>query len=244
MGGVEKWWKERMQQREVSPIVAAPAKPHDSVVAPAESVGGGREGMGGPESVFDFTIRGGQLVGVPQIEDPTTSKNSLVPKGIVIHYTCSYSMKSTIEWFRDKNVSIHVMVNKDGSLVQMVKFNKVAWHAGPSSWKQYDGLNNYFIGIEVINIGELRAVGDKMLDCYDREYRGTYYTHEMLGCKYWAAFTKEQVAATAGLCKSLMKYYSIPVENVIGHYEGAPKRKLDPAFCMGMSMDEFRRSLV
>lgn len=41
-------------------------------------------------------------------------------------------------------------------------------------------------------------------------------------------FNKDQMLSCIGLCKYLMQKYSIPKENVIGHSDIAPNRKVDP----------------
>lgn len=42
------------------------------------------------------------------------------------------------------------------------------------------------------------------------------------------AFSKEQIDGCIQLCKKLMKLYAIPKQNIIGHSDIAPNRKLDP----------------
>jgi AmpD protein len=45
-------------------------------------------------------------------------------------------------------VSAHLLIRRDGQLVQFVSFNDRAWHAGKSSWAGRDACNDYSIGIE------------------------------------------------------------------------------------------------
>tara|TARA_B100000674_G_C37149490_1_gene605887 strand:+ start:93 stop:467 length:375 start_codon:yes stop_codon:yes gene_type:complete len=76
-------------------------------------------------------------------------------KYVVIHYT---GMQSEIESiYRLKNarskVSCHYLINRKGSITQLVMENKVAWHAGKSKWKKYNNLNSNSIGIELVNKG-------------------------------------------------------------------------------------------
>jgi N-acetyl-anhydromuramoyl-L-alanine amidase len=46
-------------------------------------------------------------------------------------------------------VSAHVLVRRDGGLIQFVPFLQKAWHAGASSWKQRERCNDFSIGIEM-----------------------------------------------------------------------------------------------
>jgi len=46
-------------------------------------------------------------------------------------------------------VSAHLLIRRDGSLLQFVPFNRRAWHAGASSFRGRDCCNDYSIGIEL-----------------------------------------------------------------------------------------------
>lgn len=56
----------------------------------------------------------------------------ITPRFLVIHYTAGSSAAGTIAWFRDpaSRVSAHLVIARDGSVTQMVPFNRAAWHAG------------------------------------------------------------------------------------------------------------------
>jgi len=46
-------------------------------------------------------------------------------------------------------VSSHVLIKRDGSIVQFVPFDKRAWHAGVSRYQQRERCNDFSIGIEL-----------------------------------------------------------------------------------------------
>ena len=46
-------------------------------------------------------------------------------------------------------VSSHVLIKRDGSIVQFVPFDKRAWHAGVSRYRQRERCNDFSIGIEL-----------------------------------------------------------------------------------------------
>ena len=99
------------------------------------------------------------------------------------------------------NVSCHYLIGRKGNTIQMVKDNYVAWHAGKSKWKRFSNLNNYSIGIELVNKGH----------------------------KYgYQNFSNKQISSLIRLCKNLKRKYSIKVENLLGHSDIAPLRKIDP----------------
>ncbi len=124
-------------------------------------------------------------------------------KFVIIHYT---GMQSEIESIRRlKNpkykVSCHYLINRKGKVVQMVRDNNIAWHAGKSKWKNYVNLNKFSLGIELINKGHKFG---------------------------YQNFSRNQIASLIKLCKLLKKKYSIKKDNFLGHSDIAPLRKIDP----------------
>jgi N-acetylmuramoyl-L-alanine amidase len=137
----------------------------------------------------------------PNISKKSRKKTDI--KFIIIHYT---GMQSEIESTRrlrsiKSKVSCHYFINRKGLIVQMVKDNRVAWHAGKSKWKIYKNLNENSIGIELVNKGHQFGYQD---------------------------FSSPQIKSLISLCKSLKKKYRIKKENFLGHSDIAPLRKLDP----------------
>jgi len=53
------------------------------------------------------------------------------------------------EQIRDLRVSSHLLVRRDGEVVQYVPFHRRAWHAGTSSWQGRDRCNDFSVGIEL-----------------------------------------------------------------------------------------------
>ena len=50
---------------------------------------------------------------------------------------------------RGLTVSSHLLIRRDGELLQFVPFTQRAWHAGESSFRGRSGCNDYSIGIEL-----------------------------------------------------------------------------------------------
>jgi len=73
-------------------------------------------------------------------ESPNRGRE-ITPTLIVIHYTGDDSMEGAVSWLcaQQSGVSAHLIIGKDGSIVQLVPFNVSAWHAGRS---QYNGRAN------------------------------------------------------------------------------------------------------
>jgi N-acetylmuramoyl-L-alanine amidase len=76
---------------------------------------------------------------------------------MVIHFTAATTLDGAEATFANPaaKVSAHLVIDRDGSILQMVPFNRVAWHAGISRWRGLEGLNSHSIGVELVNAGRL-----------------------------------------------------------------------------------------
>ena len=140
------------------------------------------------------------------LNSPNYSRNSRPKKSIkfiIIHYTGMQSEIESINRLINKNskVSCHYLINRKGTIMQMVKENKIAWHAGVSKWKNIKNLNKNSIGIELIN-------------------KGHFFGYEN--------YSNLQINSLIKLCSKLKKRYKIQKENFLGHSDIAPYRKIDP----------------
>jgi len=79
------------------------------------------------------------------------------PKYLVMHYTATPDLEVAIRSLINpkRKASAHLVIGRDGSITQLVPFDRVAWHAGASSWDGLKGLNRYSLGIELENAGKL-----------------------------------------------------------------------------------------
>ena len=70
---------------------------------------------------------------------------------IIIHYTASKNAASAIQTLTDveREVSAHLVIDRDGSITQLLPFNVIGWHAGISRWGKRESFNQYSIGIEI-----------------------------------------------------------------------------------------------
>jgi len=102
------------------------------------------------------------------------------------------------EEIRDVRVSAHLLVRRDGAVVQFVPFGRRAWHAGQSRFRGVAACNDYSIGIEL--------EGDDLTPYTDAQYR----------------------SLAALLHALLEAYPSLSLRRVAGHCDIAPGRKTDP----------------
>ena len=95
-------------------------------------------------------------------------------------------------------VSAHLLIRRDGQVVQFVPFPQRAWHAGASMLNGRMRVNDFSIGIEM--------EGSDYAPFEERQYR---------------ARVKETRARQVA-------YPGITPERIAGHADIAPKRKTDP----------------
>lgn len=180
----------------------------------------------------------------------TGSKFASPPKIAVVHFTAGGSARSSAEWFRspqNTNSSAHVVIERDGTVIQCVNFEKVAWHAGRSRWHSLVGLNQFSIGIELANWGYLRSANGGWVSSTGKRiadpYIGTHRNGNPDGSTHsigWEPYPDEQFEAARHLVEALMSAYG--VNEVVGHDDIAPVRKSDPGPAFNMS--RFRACLL
>ena len=124
-------------------------------------------------------------------------------KYLIFHYTGMRSEVGAIKRLTNNNsgVSCHYFIKKNGKVIKIVPDLYIAWHAGVSSWKKDVSLNSNSIGIEISNPGH---------------YHG------------YKNFNQSQIKSIVSLSKKLKKKYKIKKENILGHSDIAPLRKMDP----------------
>ena len=170
----------------------------------------------------------------------------LDPRFLVIHYTAGQSAGAAVSWLasRESNASAHVVIGRDGSITQMVPFNRVAYHTGPSSWDGIQGLSPFSIGFELDNAGRLKRVGNSWVSWFGRAYPDDEVlvaTHKHDKAEYgWHTYTEDQIQAAIELGAILFSRYKLL--DVIGHDDISPRRKWDPG--PAFPMQSFRSKLI
>ena len=102
------------------------------------------------------------------------------------------------EAITELRVSSHLLIRRDGEVVQYVPFTKRAWHAGMSYFNDRESCNDFSIGIELEGTDEL-------------PYEEVQYQH-----------LQEIIQALQQV------YPKITNDHIVGHCEIAPGRKTDP----------------
>lgn len=171
---------------------------------------------------------------------------NLEHKFLVIHFTAGRSATESVDWLASKKAkaSAHVVIGRDGSVTQLVPFDRVAWHAGASSWEGLEGMNNYSLGIELDNAGRLTRHGERWrawfgVDYDEADIIQAVHKHETAVCG-WHDYTPEQIDAALQVAGLLMEKYAL--RDVVGHEDIAPHRKCDPGPAFPMA--SFRSRLM
>jgi len=95
-------------------------------------------------------------------------------------------------------VSSHLLIRRDGHIIQFVPLHKRAWHAGESCFKERQRCNDFSIGIEL--------EGSDDVPYEDIQY--------------------EQLVAVTKCIRHA--YPGIDLDHIVGHMDIAPQRKTDP----------------
>jgi AmpD protein len=108
------------------------------------------------------------------------------------------SIDVSFESLRGLEVSAHVLIRRDGEIIQFVRFDDRAWHAGVSCFDGVENCNDYSIGIELEGV-DTEAYSDV-------QYRVLCLVTQAIAAAY-PAVTRERIS---------------------GHEHIAPGRKTDP----------------
>ena len=124
---------------------------------------------------------------------------------IILHYTDMADAKAALTRLCDEDakVSAHYFIHRGGEIVQLVNDERRAWHAGVSYWRGETDMNSASLGIELDHNG-----------------------HDDKG--KMAGFPAVQMQALIWLLQELTARHDIVPQNILGHSDIAPGRKIDP----------------
>lgn len=153
---------------------------------------------------------------------------------VVMHITTGTRIQSSINYFQSPNagVSAHLVIGRDGRVVQMVPFNQAAFHAGGGSWEERGGINQRSIGIEVDNAGQ---VTHKLDDTYVQrttiipESQIKWVQHwKSRSERPWHKFTPIQLRVTEAVVLALKDYLKENLQELLEHERISLRNRSDP----------------
>ncbi len=112
--------------------------------------------------------------------------------------TLTWDAHPYFKFIEGLKASSHLLIRRDGELVQYVSFNDRAWHAGVSNYCGRERCNDFSIGIELEGAD-------------DAAYESVQY--------------RALAETINALCAA---YPSLSCERIVGHSDIAPGRKTDP----------------
>lgn len=163
---------------------------------------------------------------------------TITPEIIVLHYTASGGEDgkgdATYLSRAASRASAHTVHGRNGSIHQIVPFNKRAWHAGKSEYEGRKNVNAFSIGIEIDNWGWLKD---------GKSHAGVSVPSDEVfhgnrgGYDHWEAYKPEQLDSVEEVIAAICAEYDI--KDIVGHEDIAPGRKQDP----GPALDEFMKRM-
>jgi len=172
-----------------------------------------------PPTDFGVDPHTGMLSGARQVASPNfdARPEGVLPDLIVVHGISlppgefggpwiERLFTNTLPWdehpyfkqIEGLKASSHVLVRRDGELVQYVSFNQRAWHAGVSNYRGRERCNDFSIGIELEGADSAA-------------YEPVQY--------------RKLAEVVNALCDA---YPTLSRERIVGHSDIAPGRKTDP----------------
>lgn len=124
-----------------------------------------------------------------QRSTPNIGKGVNEVRGIVLHHTASPSLQSAYNTLTspEREVSCHVIIDRDGTRYLLAAPEAITWHAGYSSLHGREKCNEFTIGIE---------------------FQGNTLKKPL---------TKKQIRSAISYMLPIIDKYGIPLENIVTH---------------------------
>ena len=154
------------------------------------------------------------------------------PRFIVIHYAGTIRLNQVVKFMTDKDSrsSVHFVIDRDGSIVQLMPTTQTAGRADGSEWRGTPPISAHSIAIEFVNAGRLSRRPDGQFSGGGGEWALPENEVESVGegdtVTYWHSYTAAQMQSAESLAKAIKKAH--PIESIIGHCSYATPTFADP----------------
>ena len=203
---------------------------------------------GGPLEINNSYILTGSDVEYQPLDKNLGPFSSGYPDAIVLHSTITIEdIEKTAAYTKKEGSSgyWHIIIGRDGKIIQLVPFNMKAAHAGISEYNLRNNYNNNSVGIAFQNAGRLDYNGK---DYQIANMRSIIPANEVLRLThknesepaYWQNYTDTQIRRAKELCMALMEKFKI--SEIIGHDDIASDRRTDPG--PAFPLTDFQKRLL
>jgi len=110
---------------------------------------------------------------------------------VVMHATESNDARQDVAWLCEpmSKASAHVVIDRDGTIYELVPVEKRAWHAGKSVLDGREDVNDFAIGVELANRGDGEEYSDAQL--------GSAAVLVASYCREWPGITLDRIVRHA-----------------------------------------------
>lgn len=152
---------------------------------------------------------------------PARAHDSRVQQ-LILHYT-DENEPNSLAILTGPRVSSHYLLpvpspRGERRVYRLVDESRRAWHAGASRWRGQSSLNATSIGIEIVNDGPELDAATLSRRLADKD----------AAPPRWAPYPDAQVETLIALLRDIVERHDIAPENILGHADIAPERKIDP----------------
>lgn len=161
---------------------------------------------------------------------------SLRPILLVFHAIGGGSLNACLARLRERlaRASAHLVIGRDGKVVQMVPFNRRAFHAGRGRWGALEDLNGHAIAILLENGGRAQKRADGGYWLLGRGVERRLEPGEAVLARQqheaeesaWQAFTADQVETAVAVGQALHAAFGFAA--VLGGEDIAPGQSDEP----------------
>ena len=153
---------------------------------------------------------------------------------VMMHITTGTRIQSSINHFQSltAGVSAHLVIGRDGRVVQMVPFDHAAFHAGGGSWEGRGEINRRSIGIEVDNAGQVTQKLDgtfaRRTTIIPKDEVKFIQHWKARSEKPWQDFTPIQLRVTEAIVVALKEHYKDSFQELLEHERVSLRNRSDP----------------
>jgi N-acetyl-anhydromuramyl-L-alanine amidase AmpD len=163
---------------------------------------------------------------------------SLKPSGVTVHYTADGSLERLKREMGATKIGYHLIIDRDGTIIQTASMLKRVNHAGLASWNG-KSPNRTHLAVAFISWGRLNAQG--------QAWTGLQIQNPVTRAQgMWDAASPAQEKSLTKVLTHLINEYKISPLEICGHDECSlpTGRKIDPGGSLSKSMAQLRNDLM